>query len=255
MVRRFVKKNPECRDLEPYLMMALLKKWYNLSYRGMVDGPNCNKLLRKRLGFRRTPPKSTMWWNVYRLPIGLPDELVAFTAGEAARGTLLADSSSYTYDRYGQDSNGRWVRRTARHHVLLTLDGCVAASAVTDGDRDDCSMLPRLTGTVPTGSGYLLADRKYCCHGNCQEALRTGGLPCMRPPKSHTGRGLGAWANMLRWERGKPGSFYKKYGLRNLVESGFSSFQGRFRSHMRAVTPRMQVRELALMSICHNHIH
>ena len=36
---------------------------------------------------------------------------------------------------------------------------------------------------------------------------------------------------------------------------GFSSFQGRFRSHMRSATPRMQVRELALMSICHNHIH
>lgn len=60
MVRRFVKRNPEYRDLEAYLMMAPLKKWYNLLYRGMVDELNCNKPLRKKLGFRRTPPKSTM---------------------------------------------------------------------------------------------------------------------------------------------------------------------------------------------------
>lgn len=43
--------------------------------------------------------------------------------------------------------------------------------------------------------------------------------------------------------------------MRNLVESGFSSFQDRFRDHTRSVTPHMQVRELVLMSICHNHIH
>ena len=57
---------------------------------------------------------------------------------------------------------GRWERRTVKHHVLLTMDCYVATSAVTDGDRDDCSMLPRLTVTVLTGSGYLLDDRKYC---------------------------------------------------------------------------------------------
>ena len=170
----------------------------------------------------------------------------------------MADSSSYTHNRYEQvetSKGGRWKRRTVKRHVLLAMDGCVAASVVTGGDRDDCSMLPRLAGTVPTGSGYLLADRKYCSHDNCQEALRMGRLPCMRPPKNHTGHGLSAWANMIKLERGRPGSFYKKYGMRNLVESGFSSLQGRFRSHIRAVTPRMQVRELALMSICHNIFH
>ena len=256
-VRKFVRRNPEYRDLESYLVMAVLKKWYNLSYRGMVDELNCNKLLRKRLGFKRTPPKSTMWWHVYRLPIGLLDELVAFTAGTAAMATLVADSSSYTYDRYGwveTAKGGRRERLTVKHHVLLAMDGCVAASAVTDGDRDDSPILLKMTGTVPTGSGYLPADAKYCKE-NCREALRIGRLPCIRPPKNHTGHGLDAWACMVKWERGKPGSFYKKYGMRNLVESGFSSLKDRFRDHIRSVTPRMQVRELALMSICHNHTH
>lgn len=88
MVRKFVKKNPEYRDLEVYLMMALLKKWYNLSYRCMVDELNCSKALRKRLGFKHTPPKSTMWCNVHQLLIGLLDE-IAFTAGTATKHTLV----------------------------------------------------------------------------------------------------------------------------------------------------------------------
>ena len=48
----------------------------------------------------------------------------------------------------------RWERRTIKHHVLLTMDGCMAASAVADGDRDDYPMLLKLAGTVPMGSGY-----------------------------------------------------------------------------------------------------
>lgn len=47
---------------------------------------------------------------------------------------------------------------------------------------------------------------------------------------------------MVRWTRGKTDSFYKKYGMHNLVESSFSPFKDRLRSHIRAVTPRMQMR-------------
>ena len=138
--------------------------------------------------------------------------------------TLRVDSSSYTYNRYVWKENskgGRWERLTLKHRVPLTLNGCVVASAVTNGDRDDSPMLPWLTKTAPCDSGYLLADRKYCCKENCKEALRIGRLPCIRPPKSHTGRGLGVWSNMICCEKGNPSSFYKKFGMRNLVECVF----------------------------------
>ena len=136
-----------------------------------------------------------MWWNVHRLPIGLLDELAAFTTGTAAKTTLVTGSFSYTYGRYVRVETAkgdRWKRRTIKRHVLLAMDGCVAASAVTDGDRDDSPMLLKLTGTVPMGSGYLLADGKYCCRANCKEALRIGRLPCIGPPKNHPGSGLNA---------------------------------------------------------------
>lgn len=43
------------------------------------------------------------------------------------------------------------------------MDGCVAASVVTDGDLDNSPVLLKLTRTGPTGNGYLLANHKYCC--------------------------------------------------------------------------------------------
>ena len=127
-------------------------------------------------------------------------------------------------------------------HTLLTISGCIVAPVVTDGDCDDSPILKKLTKTAPDGCGYILADRKYCCKENCREALRIGRLPCIRPPKSHTGRGLSAWSNMIRWERNNPDSFYEKFGTRNLTESTFSSLKNRFRNVVRSVTIRMQVR-------------
>ena len=81
---------------------------------------------------------------------------------------------------------GRFEHLTLKHHVLLALNECVVASAVTDGDRYISQMLTRLTRKAPLGSGCLLADCKYCCKENCAEALRIGRLPYILPPKSHT---------------------------------------------------------------------
>ena len=156
-----------------------------------------------------------------KIPIDLLDELLVQTSGKAAQETLLADSSSYTYNRYVWKENakgGRFEHLTLKHHVLLALNGCVVASVVTDGERDGSQMLTRLTEKAPLGSGYLLADRKYCCKENCAKTLRIGRLPCIRPPKSRIGSGLCAWSNMIRWERNDPSSFYKKFGMRKPVE-------------------------------------
>ena len=187
----------------------------------MVDNFNCDRAMRKRLGFSHTPSESCLWRNVSRLPIGLLDELLVFAAGKEARESLLADSSSCTYNRYVWRENangGRWERLTVKHHALLALNGCIVVSIVTDGDCDDSRILKKLTKKAPEGYGYILADRKYCCKENCSEDLRIGRLPCIRSPKSHTGRGFGAQSNMIRWERNNPDRFYKKFNMRKSVE-------------------------------------
>ena len=61
-----------------------------------------------------------------RFPVGLPDELLMFAAGDADRGTLVATP------RTCLTSTGRKMPRAAgrsgarsRHHALITFDGCV----------------------------------------------------------------------------------------------------------------------------------
>ena len=62
----------------------------------------------------------------------------------------------------------------------------------------------KLTGTDPTGSGYLLADRKCCCKDNCR-ILRMGGLPCTLPPEPRW-HGLSARGRPCRAARAAPPS-------------------------------------------------
>ena len=56
-----IKKNPEYCGLEVYLAVALLMVQHALSYRGMVDEPNYDKTMRKKLGFSHTPFRSCIW--------------------------------------------------------------------------------------------------------------------------------------------------------------------------------------------------
>jgi transposase len=77
-------------------------------------------------------------------------------------------------------------------------------------------------------------------------------MPCLLPRKNCSGHGFSAWARMLKWHKEHPGSFYKAYGRRSLVESGFSAVKGHFGHAVRCVTLEMQRRELTTMSICRN---
>ena len=57
---------------------------------------------------------------------------------------------------------------------------------------------------------------------------------------------------MVRLWREHPGRFYKVYLTRSSIEACFSAIKGRFTYCVRSVTPEMQKRELAIMTICRN---
>ena len=54
-VKKFVRKNTEYGNRTRFLMVMLVMARYNLSYRGMVEELDWNKMQRRRLGFSRTP--------------------------------------------------------------------------------------------------------------------------------------------------------------------------------------------------------
>ena len=142
-----------------YLEVVPLTVQHKQAYRGMVDDLDYNKTMRKKMDFH-TPSKSCIWQNV-KVPISPLGELLIHASEKATNETLLADSSSYTCSRYVWKENckgGRFEHLTLKHYVLLALNGCPAAAAVTDWDRDDSPMLTRLTKMAPHGNGYRLRE-------------------------------------------------------------------------------------------------
>ncbi len=192
-----------------------------------------------------------------RIPLDLPDSLPRFTAGGDARRTLSADSTRYTFNRYvlvEDAKRGKLYRKaTVKHHALIT-DSCrMAVVVVTDGNAGNSPAPTRLCARAPRGGGgYLLGDSAYCSGESCRLAASIGRQPRFRPKKGFVARGMGEWGRMLARCRDRPGGFYRTYGRRNTVEGRFSAIKDRFNFRVRSVTPEMQRREIAIMSICRN---
>ena len=111
-----------------------------------------------------------------------------------------------------------------------------------------------MTRFLPQGKGYLIADSAYIGKKNCQTVRDTGRRPIMRPKSNSRIKGFNALAEMLRFCRDHPGTFYRLVALRNNVESVFSSMKERFGAVVRAVRERAQCTELLSMAICYNMV-
>ena len=180
-----------------------------------------------------------------------------------AYGTFSVDSSHHRFNRYtlveytkkskGQEdtiTEERWVADTCKHHALISPDGMVLASIVTDRDTADSTVFAKLCAKLPKGSGIALGDSAYCSSDNCDVAVATGRDPFFEPKKNYTGKGTNTWAKMVRFWKEHPGRFYKVYKARTTVEAAFSAIKCHY--CVRSVTPHMQERELAIVSICRN---
>ena len=123
---------------------------------------------------------------------------------------------------------------------------------VTDRNTADSTVFERICANIPEGSGPALGDHTYCSSDNCEAAIAKGRDPYFEPKKNHAGRGNSSWAKMVRLWKEHPGRFYKVYKARTTIEAAFSAIKGRFAYCVRSVTPHMQERELAIVSICRN---
>ena len=173
---------------------------------------------RRAACIKHVPSKSWLHKWPGRLPADLLDDLIRFTAGGAVYGTFSADSARHRFNRYvlidytkngkarGQKAGKndapegkRWVSDTCRHHALISPDGMVPASIVTDGDTADSAMFAKLCAKLPKGRGVALGDGAYCSSNNCEAAVATGGDPFFEPKKNHTGKGTNTWAEMVKF--------------------------------------------------------
>ena len=69
---------------------------------------------------------------------------------------------------------------------------------MTDGNGADATTSGELCAKIPDGSGASLRDGAYCSSTNCEAAAAKGRDPYFEPEKSHTGKGTGNWAKMVK---------------------------------------------------------
>ena len=259
-VKKWVNKNMKGVLGSPCLCAALMlwvmMKRYGFSLRGMVGELYFRPGACKIVGLDWYPSKSWLHKWLGRLPLDVLDKLILLTAGKDAFGTLSVDSSHHRFNRYVLTENAKhgkvWAHDTVKHHALISPNGKVVASVVTKGTTGDSPILEQLCAKISKGSGYFLGDAAYCSENNCMIAKSVGRDPCFPPKSNYLGKGMGPWADMIRWRKEHPGTFYKVYGQRNTVESCFGAIKGRFVYCVRSVTLEMQKRELAVVSICRN---
>ena len=288
-IRAWIERCPECHSehahLKPVLVLWVMMKRYGLSIRGMICELHFSRGARRVAGLRRVPSKSWLHKWMRRLPLGMLDGMILFTAGDDIHGSFSVDSSHHRFNRYrladnpgderrvnrrkradmteaerkaargktaGAPSGKRWVNDTCKHHALTSPNGKVISSVVTDGDTADSTAFAELCSKIPEGGGNAMGDSAYCSEENCELAVRTGREPYFEPRKGYRGSGMGSWARMVRSWREHPGRFYKVYKARSGIEACFSAIKGRFAYCVRSVTLEMQKRELAIVSICRN---
>ena len=200
-ILKFLKRNPEHRQMLCVMMAWIMIKRYSCSIRGMVEECGARPGLCRKLGLDHVPSKSWLHKWMKRIPLDLLDSLLRLTAGSGARRTLSVDSTQYTFNRYvlvEDIKRGTFHRKdTVKHHALITADLKMVAVAVTDGNASDAPILAELCAKAPRGGGYLLGDSAYCTRKNCQLADGLGRRPCFRPKKglwsAAWNSGAGCW--------------------------------------------------------------
>ena len=271
-IDRYMKTRPQYRHLKTVILLGIMMKRYGFSLRGMIKELYCRSGSRKAAGLKHVPSKSWLQKWLKRLPMDLLDGLVLFTAGKAACVYISVDSTHRRFNRYvlvevsgtkankngkraGKDAapeGKKWIADTCKHHALITPDGVVLASIVTDRNTADSTVFENLCAKIPEGIGPALGDSAYCSSDNCEAAIAKGRDPYFEPKKNHAGGGNSSWAKMAGLWKEHPGRFYKVYKARTTIEAAFSAIKGRFAYCVRSVTPHMQERELAIVSICRN---
>lgn len=239
------------------ILVSLLKGEEKLSYWGLIKHFDKHPGDLKLCELSRKYSRSWYQLRISEIDPEILKKIITRMAGEnAVHDTLAADSSGFSVSRYQDWQNAKYgdlsVREFVKLNIVSTIQGMICAAIVTPGHASDSPYLRQMIPTLPEGDGYVLADAAYDGVENCN-AVRDSGRRAIIDPKSNAViKGFNARAEMLRFHKDHPGTFYKLLRLRNNVESVFSSIKARFGGVVRAVKEKTQSIELLSVAICYN---
>ena len=241
-----------------YLACLVDKEFRGHSYRSHVSYIESHQGLLHMYGLKRVPSKSCLHHAAVMLAgCAKIQGVVGMLAGDAARGSLLGDSSGFSIMQYEdwEDAKRGIIsrRRFVKLHVLADARGKkIVSCEVTKGTAHDSPWFRRIFARVPGGAGCVMLDAAYDAYENYRVIRYSGRRPVIDPRKDHTLKGYNPRAEMLRWRKENPEEFERTYHRRSLVESVFSSLKARFGAVVAAKTLPLQRLQLILRSICYN---
>ena len=209
-------------------------------------------------GLKRVPSKSCLHHTAVVLAgcAGIQG-VIGILAGDAARGSLLGDSSEFSIMQYEdlEDAKRGIIsrRRFVKLHVLTDARGKkIVSCEVTKGTAHDSPWFRRIFARVLGGAGCVMLDAAYDAYENYRVIRDSGRRPVIDPHKDHTLKGYNPRAEMLRWRQENPEKFERTYHRRSLVESVLPSLKARFGAVVVAKTLPLRRLQLILRSICYN---
>ena len=255
--RRQLGVPPGVRDVRvSAILCAIVKSENNYSYWGLYNHfekhPDDIELCELKKKYCRS------WYHLRISGIGqdVLQRLIAWSAGEDAKGTQLVDSSGYATYAYEDWYNAKYglldARSFVKLHIMAAPHGRIAAATVTGGHDGDSPEFAKLNEFLKPGEGYAVGDSAYISRDNCQAAAEKGRKPIMQPKSNSTIHGFTEMADMLKMAIAHPGTFYKMVRLRNNIESVFSSIKERFGGMVRATGARTRAVELLSKVIAYN---
>ena len=241
-----------------YLACLVDKEFRGHSYRSHVSYIEPHQGLLHMYGLKRVPSKSCLHHAAVVLAgCAKTQRMVGMLAGDAARGSLLGDSSVFSIMQYEdwQDAKSGIIsrRRFVKLHVLADARGKkIVSCEVTKGTAHDSPWLRWIFARVPGGAECVMLDAAYGVYENYRAIRYSGRRPVIDPRKDHTLKGCNPRAEMIRWQEKNPEEFEKAYHRRSIVESMFSSFKFRFTAVVRAKTLPTQRLQLLFRCACCN---
>ena len=148
--------------------------------------------------------------------------VVSMLAGDAARGSLLGDSSRLSTMQY-EDWEGakRGIisrRRFVKLYVLADARGKrIVSCEVTKGTAHDSPWFRRIFMRHPAPPGTLMLDAAYDAYENYRMIRSSDRRPVIDPRKDHTLKGYNPRTEMPRWRKENFEELERTYHRRSLV--------------------------------------
>ena len=236
------------------VVCMIIKMQHRMSYRELASPREMHPDMFRMCRLKKTPSKSKLHTMSEMIMAGddFMHNLLRETIGRSAFGNMATRLGLARMDDSTMYSTVTVPDSSMQMHILANPDGAIVEFEATKGAAGDSPAFQRVFVRLPKGSEIVALDAAYDSKANCTMIVRNGRVPVIHPRKNARCNGYDARAKMCQWAKNRPGEFERAYGIRNNIQSIFSSIKKRIGAFVRARSLPARTVEIFAMILCHN---